>query len=195
MYRLLISYSTIALALVALTFASIGCTSPLDSDAPRKEVPVTPAPKITPRSYEASFVTAYGTFSVKGLPVIKIDTSVSPMRFWFDIAMEAKDTAGKQPLLHGFRLRLDSAAGDGMILPLVRRQVEIQADFGAAWGGLQTYWSDEKTNTASIVIAEHPIEPGKPRTVTVTLYLFINRDDYFRPARQEQVLGSFTIAL
>lgn len=182
------------LALVAVLSGS-GCTSPLDSTAPRKEVPVTPAELVTPKSTSVSFTTAYGSFAVRGLPTIKVDTSVSPMRFWFDVAMDAIDTAGKAPLLHGFRLRLDSALGDGMIIPLTSREVEMRANFGASWGGLQTYWSDEKTNTASMVIAEHPREPGKPRTITVTLYLFLNKDNYFRPARQEQILGTFTIEL
>ncbi len=191
-HRITIPFLIIALA-VAL--AGSGCTSPLDSTAPRKEVPITPAELITPASTTVSFTTAYGSFAVKGLPTIKVDTSVSPMRFWFDVAMDAIDTAGKAPLLHGFRLRLDSALGDGMIIPLTSREVEMRANFGASWGGLQTYWSDEKTNTASMVIAEHPREPGKPRIVTVTLYLFLNKDNYFRPARQEQILGTFTIEL
>ena len=182
------------LALVAALTGS-GCTSPLDSTAPRKEVPITPAELVTPTSYTVSFTTAYGSFAVRGLPTIKVDTSVSPMRFWFDIAMDAIDTAGKSPLLHGFRLRLDSALGDGMIIPMTTQEVEMRANFGTSWGGLQTYWSDEKTNTASMVIAEHPREPGKPRTITVTLYLFLNKDNYFRPARQEQILGTFTLVL
>ena len=182
------------LSLVAVLSGS-GCTSPLDSTAPRKEVPITPAELVTPKSTSVSFTTAYGSFAVRGLPTIKVDTSVSPMRFWFDVAMDAIDTAGKSPLLHGFRLRLDSALGDGMIIPLTTREVEMRANFGSSWGGLQTYWSDEKTNTASMVIAEHPREPGKPRTITVTLYLFLNKDNYFRPARQEQVLGTFTLTL
>lgn len=182
------------LALVAGLSGS-GCTSPLDTSAPRKEVPLTPAELVTPKSYSVSFTTAYGSFAVRGLPTIKVDTSVSPMRFWFDVAMDAIDTAGKSPLLHGFRLRLDSAQGDGMIIELTKREVELKADFGVSWGGLQTYWSDDKTNTVSMVIAEHPREAGKSRVVTVTLYLFLNKDNYFRPARQEQILGTFTIEL
>lgn len=191
-HRITVPFLILALA---VAFSGSGCTSPLDSTAPRKEVPITPAELITPTSTTVSFTTAYGSFAVRGLPTIKVDTSVSPMRFWFDIAMDAIDTVGKAPLLHGFRLRLDSALGDGMIIPLTTREVEMRANFGASWGGLQTYWSDEKTNTASMVIAEHPREPGKPRIVTVTLYLFLNKDNYFRPARQEQILGTFTIEL
>ncbi|MBU3678195.1 MAG: hypothetical protein FGM32_01120 [Candidatus Kapabacteria bacterium] len=180
---------------LAMVFAGVGCSSPLDTTAPRKETPVTPAPLVTPTSTAVSFTTAYGSFAVRGLPTFKVDTSTTPMRFWFDVAMEAVDTAGKSPLLHSFRLRLDSALGDGMIITLSNRQVEMRASFGQSWGGLQTYWSDDKTNTASMVIAEHPREAGKPRTVTVTLYLFLNKDNYFRPARQEQILGTFTLVL
>jgi|NOAtaT_6_FD_contig_123_8973_length_3505_multi_4_in_2_out_0_2 hypothetical protein len=180
---------------LAMGLGATSCTSPLDTDANRKETPVTPAPKITPASYKVEFSTAYGSMVVKGLPTIKIDTTADPMRFWFDITMEASDTTGKSPLMHGFRLRLDSAAGDGMIIPLVQGQVQIRADFGQNWGNLQIYPSDDKTNTASIVIAEHPRQEGKPRVVTVTLYIFLNKDNYFSPARQEQVLGTFTLTL
>ncbi|HBB26138.1 MAG TPA: hypothetical protein DCZ59_07710 [Bacteroidetes bacterium] len=184
----------IILALL-MGLGATSCTSPLDTDANRKETPVTPAPKITPASYKVEFSTAYGSMVVKGLPTIKIDTTADPMRFWFDITMEASDTTGKAPLMHGFRLRLDSAAGDGMIIPLVQGQVQIRADFGQNWGNLQTYPSDARTNTASIVIAEHPRQAGKPRVVTITLYIFVNKDNYFSPARQEQVLGTFTLTL
>ncbi|MBU3699636.1 MAG: hypothetical protein FGM33_06435 [Candidatus Kapabacteria bacterium] len=182
-------------ALLLVGILGTSCTSPLDTDANRKETPITPAPKVTPSSYKVEFSTAYGSMVVKGLPTIKIDTAASPMRFWFDITMESIDTVGKSPLMHGFRLRLDSAAGDGMIVPLVTGQVQILADFGPNWGNLQTYPSDAKTNTASIVIAEHPYEVGKPRVVTVTIYIFVNKDNYFSPARQEQVLGTFTITI
>lgn len=184
------------LALCAfIGLAGTSCTSPLDTDANRKETPITPAPKITPSSYKVEFSTAYGSMIAKGLPTIKVDTATNPMRFWFDITMEAADTTGKSPLMHGFRLRLDSAAGDGMIVPLVQGQVQIRADFGPNWGNLQIYPSDSKTNTASIVIAENPRQEGKPRSVTVTLYIFLNKDNYFSPARQEQVLGTFTLTL
>ena len=182
-------------AIVLISLLSTSCTSPLDTDANRRETPVTPAPKITPASYKVEFSTAYGSMVVRGLPTIKIDTAANPMRFWFDITMEAIDTAGKSPLMHGFRLRLDSAAGDGMIMPLTAGQVQIRADFGPNWGNLQTYPSDAKTNTASIVIAEHPRQEGSPRVVTITLYIFVNKDNYFSPARQEQVLGTFTVTL
>jgi hypothetical protein len=171
------------------------CTSPLDTTAPRKETAVTPAEKITPQSYAVSCKTAYGSYVIKGLPTIKVDTTTTPMRFWFDITMDATDTAGLSPLLHSFRMRLDSFPGDGLITILSKREVQLQADFGPSWGGLQSYWTDPNSNTASIIVAEHPREAGKPRTVTITLFIFLNKDSFYRPAPQQQVLGTVTLTI
>jgi hypothetical protein len=171
------------------------CTSPLDTTAPRKETPITPAEKITPQSYSATCKTAYGNYVVKGLPIIKVDTTTSPMRFWFDITMDAADTTGLSPVLHSFRMRLDSFPGDGLITILSQREVQLQADFGPSWGGLQSYWTDPNSNTASIIVAEHPRETGKPRTVTITLFIFLNKDNFYRPAPQQQVLGTVTLTI
>ena len=187
--------SLLVLALVAIIGLASSCTSPLDTTAPRKETPITPAEKITPQSYAATFKTAYGNYVVKGLPIIKIDTTTSPMRFWFDITMDAADTTGLSPLLHSFRMRLDSFPGDGLITILSKREVELQADFGQSWGGLQSYWTDPNSNTASIIVAEHPRETGKPRTVTITLFIFLNKDNFYRPAPQQQVLGTLTLTI
>lgn len=186
-------FPVITIALIGVLVAS--CTSPLDSGAPRKETPITPAEKIAPRSYAIAFTTAYGSYAIKGQPIIKVDTTTSPMRFWLDIPFDAKDTAGLSPLMHSFRVRLDSFPGDGLITILSNREVQLQADFGPTWGGLQNYWTDPKTNTASIIVAEHPREEGKPRTVTITLFLFLNKDNFYRPAPQQQVLGTVTLTI
>lgn len=187
------STSLIVISLIAWIVSS--CTSPLDTTAPRKETPITPAEKITPQSYDVACKTAYGNYVIKGLPIIKIDTTTSHMRFWFDITMDATDTAGLSPLLHSFRMRLDSFPGDGLITILSKREVQLQADFGPTWGGLQSYWTDPNSNTASIIVAEHPREAGKPRTVTITLFIFLNKDNFYRPAPQQQVLGTVTLTI
>lgn len=188
-------YRFIYLSIALLGVFAVSCTSPLDSGAPRKEIPITPAEKITPQSYAVAFTTAYGSYAIKGQPIIKVDTTTSPMRFWFDISFDAKDTAGLNPLMHSFRVRLDSFPGDGLITILSNREVQLQADFGPTWGGLQNYWTDPKTNTASIIVAEHPREEGKPRTVTITVFLFLNKDNFYRPAPQQQVLGTVTLTI
>jgi hypothetical protein len=187
--------SLLVAALVTIMGLASSCTSPLDTTAPRKETPITPAEKITPQSYAATFKTAYGNYVVKGLPIIKVDTTTSPMRFWFDVTMDATDTTGLSPLLHSFRVRLDSFPGDGLITILSQREVQLQADFGPSWGGLQSYWTDPNSNTASIIVAEHPREAGKPRTVTITLFIFLNKDNFYRPAPQQQVLGTLTLTI
>ncbi|MBM4177738.1 MAG: hypothetical protein FJ211_00175 [Ignavibacteria bacterium] len=185
----------LAASLALLVVLISACTSPLDTTAPRNETPITPAEKITPQSYSVACKTAYGNYVVKGLPTIKIDTTTTPMRFWFDFMMDATDTAGLSPLLHSFRVRLDSFPGDGLITILSNREVQLQADFGPSWGGLQSYWTDPNSNTASIIVAEHPREAGKPRTVTITLFIFLNKDNFYRPAPQQQVLGTVTLTI
>lgn len=181
---------TILLALLALVFG--GCASPLDTDAPRKETPITPAIKVTPRSVVATFTTAQARYVVKGLPTIKIDTSVSPMRFWIDVTMEAVPGSGPKPLLLDFRTRLDSFPANGLIADMVKRELDLYADFGP---GRQWYPTDTKTNTASVVIAEHPREEGKPRMATITIYIIMNKDNFFAGAGQQQILGTIVLEI
>ncbi len=166
------------------------CTSPLDSDTPRKVTPVTPAMKITPSSVNTDFTGASGLFTVKGLPLIKVDTTVTPMRFWLDITMKAIVDTGKGPMLHEFRIQLDSFPADGLIANLANGEASLLADFGS---GEQVYPSEANTNVASIIVAEHPRTPGAPREVTITFYVILNKDGFFSGVKQEQTLGTMRL--
>lgn len=187
---LLLVRSTVIAVFAALLVTA--CTSPLDTDAPRKEVPTSPAIKVTPTSVSVDFASAAGTYTIKGLPSIRIDTTVTPMRFWIDLTMESVVDTGNGPMLHEFRVRLDSFPGDGLITKLVNGEVSFTGDFG---GGVQTYPSEANTNTASIIVAEQQREPGKPREATITLYIIMNKDGFFVGAGQEQTLGALQLVI
>ena len=176
---------TILAALAVLMVSA--CTSPLDTDAPRKVTPITPAIKITPSAVNTDFTGASGLFKIKGLPTIKVDSTVTPMRFWLDITMQAIVDTGKGPMLHEFRVRLDSFPGDGLIANLVNGEVSLLADFG---NGERTYPSEANTNVASIIVAEHQRTAGAPREVTITFYVILNKDGFFSGVKQEQTLGT-----
>ncbi len=182
--------------LAILTMAAIvvvpSCISPLDSDAPRTETPVTPAVKITPRTINVDFTAASGSYRIKGLPTFRIDTTVKPMRFWIDCTMETVPDPQKSPMLKEFRIRVDSFPGNGLSHNLTRGEVSFSADFG---NGVQVYPSEANTNTAAIIVAEQPREPGQPRGVTLTLYVVLNKDRYFVGAGQEQTLGTIVLTL
>ena len=188
------SRSTIISALLALLVGALipSCISPLDSDAPRTETPVTPAVKITPRTINVDFTAASGTYRIKGLPSFRIDTTVTPMRFWIDCTMEATPDPAKNPMLKEFRVRIDSFPGNGLSYNLTKGEVSFSADFG---NGVQVYPSEANTNTAAIIVAEQPRQPGQPRSVTITMYIVMNKDRYFVGAGQEQTLGTIVLTL
>lgn len=181
-----------ALILVMLAVVLPSCISPLDSDAPRTETPVTPAVKVTPKTINVDFSAASGAYRIKGLPTFRIDTTVAPMRFWIDCTMEAVPEPSKTPMLKEFRVRVDSFPGNGLSYNLTKGEVSFSADFG---NGVQIYPSEANTNTAAIIIAEQPRQPGQPRSVTLTLYMVLNKDRYFVGAGQEQTLGTITLTL
>ena len=175
--------SIVLMLLTALVVALVpSCISPLDSDAPRTETPVTPAAKITPTTINVDFTAASGSYRMKGLPSFRIDTSVTPMRFWIDYTMEAIPDPAKSHMLKEFRLRVDSFPGNGLSYNLTKGEVSFSADFG---NGVQVYPSEANTNTAAIIVAEQPREAGQPRAVTLTLYIVLNKDRYFVGAGQE----------
>lgn len=181
-----------ALILVMLAVVLPSCISPLDSDAPRTETPVTPAVKVTPKTINVDFSAASGAYRIKGLPTFRIDTTVAPMRFWIDCTMEAVPDPAKTPMLKEFRVRVDSFPGNGLSYNLTKGEVSFSADFG---NGVQIYPSEANTNTAAIIIAEQPRQPGQSRSVTLTLYMVLNKDRYFVGAGQEQTLGTITLTL
>lgn len=179
--------------LIAALFAAalVGCESPLDTDTPRIETPLTPAPKVTPRTVELSFDTPQGSYGFIGTPVIKIDTTVSPMRFWIDIDLDEETGAGS-PLIEQFRIKADSMAANGLIEALDSGEAQMLMDVGS---GPEWFPSELTTNTAAILIASHPREPGKPQEVTITVYLVGNKDGFFAGVGTEQILGTIHLVI
>lgn len=173
--------------IVALLIALLwGCTDPLTVDVPRKETPLTPAPKVIPTSVIPDFSTQKGDYIFAGMPTFQVDTTVSPMRIWMDFTLGVvPDTVS--PLIQAFRIKLDSVGSDGLIYNLVGDTAQMQYDNGTGIG-LFWWYCDLTVNTVSIVIAEKDRAPGKPREVDITIYLIANKDGSF-PVEQEQLLG------
>ncbi len=159
---------------VCLGVLVTSCASPLDVDAPRTETPLTPAIKVTPTSYEVTFTSAAGAYVMKGLPTIKIDTTLTPMRFWLDITMEKDPASSATPQMQGFRLRRDSASCNGYNDAMVNGEVQFVVDLGT--GTDQIFGSDATAFKANMIIAEAERVPGQPRKVTMTLYFNITPD-------------------
>ena len=167
------------------------CVSPLDTDAPRVETPLTPAPKVTPQSIEATFNTANGDYSFLGVPNIQLDTSVSPVRVWMDFDM-AESTQEADPLIQEFRVNLDSVAANALIQNVTQGEVVFIMDVGT---GSEAFPCNESVNTAAILIAEHPAVEGEPRSITITIYLIANKDGFFDGYPQEQILGTIDLII
>ena len=143
---LLILALLLAIAMAGLTN---GCVSPLDADAPRVETPLTPAPKVDPISVTADFEFAGNDYAFDGDPIIKLDTTVSPMRIWLEFEMvEVSTPTGA--LIRRFRVNLDSAAVDGFQSNLTNGEVTMWMDVG---NGVETFASDRTTNLATILNA------------------------------------------
>ena len=106
--------------------------------------------------------------------------------------MEATPDPAKNPMLKEFRVRIDSFPGNGLSYNLTKGEVSFSADFG---NGVQVYPSEANTNTAAIIVAEQPRQPGQPRSVTITMYIVMNKDRYFVGAGQEQTLGTIVLTL
>ena len=94
--------------MIAVAAAIIpACMSPLDANSPRTETPLTPAVKVTPVAYTSEFTSNTGNFSIDGLPVLQIDTTVTPAIVWLDVRMQRQVAADADPILRSFRLRVD----------------------------------------------------------------------------------------
>jgi hypothetical protein len=176
---------------VVLVAALTACESPLDVDTPRIETPLTPAPKVIPRTIELSFETATGSYGFLGTPIIKVDTTVKPMRIWIDIDLQ-EETGSTTSLISQFRIKADSMAVNGLIESLPNGEAKIQMDVG---NGLEWFDSDATTNTAAVLVAEHPREAGQPREVTITVYLVGNKDGFFIGIPTEQILGTIHLVI
>ncbi|MDZ4746549.1 MAG: hypothetical protein SGJ05_11195 [bacterium] len=173
--------------LLALMVSS--CTSPLDTDTPRKVTPLTPAAKVAPVSINPTFTTATGTFKFKGGPSILVDTTVSPMAFWLDFSMEHfRDTSAgaPAPVLVEFRIRVDSFPSSGLVELLKGSRATMFSNIN---GTIEQASADDVANTVAMIVAEHPRVAGEKRKVTLTLSMIANKNLFIPGVRQDQVYG------
>ncbi|MBU3742458.1 MAG: hypothetical protein FGM24_09275 [Candidatus Kapabacteria bacterium] len=167
--------------------------SPLDADGPRSETPLTPAEKVTPTSYTAEFTTSAGPFTIKGLPVLQIDTTVTPAVVWLDVRMERQVAPDTDPILRSFRLRADSVPGNAYELKLdgaAAMEMALKRPNDTLYVG-----ADALNNTASIVVAEQPRVEGQRRTILVMVYLRVNNRGTDASIGREYVYGKLTLEI
>lgn len=177
--------------LVAVSLTS--CISPLDANSPRTETPLTPAVKVTPASYTAEFTSEAGPFVIKGLPVLKIDTSVTPAIVWLDVQMERQVAADTDPILRSFRLRVDSVPGNAYEVKLngaASMEMALKRPNDTLFVG-----ADPLDNTASIVVAEQPRVAGERRVILVMVYLRVNNRGTDASIGREYVYGRLTLEI
>lgn len=171
------------------------CSSPLDTDTPRKITPLTPAVKVAPVSISPVFTTATGTFRFKGDPSILVDTTVSPMTFWMDFSMEnVPDTSATAPkaVLVEFRIRVDSFPATGLEQPLTGSSAVMFLDIR---GTIEQAEAGGVAHTANMLIAEQPRVAGEKRKVRIYLYMIANKSEFIPGVRQDQVLGSIELEI
>lgn len=169
------------------------CMSPLDADSPRTETPLTPAVKVTPTSYTAEFTSEDGPFVIKGLPVLKIDTSVTPAVVWLDVQMERQVAPDTDPILRSFRLRVDSVPGNAYERKLngaASMEMALKRPNDVLFVG-----ADPLDNTASIVVAEQPRIAGERRVILVMVYLRVNNRGTDGSIGREYVYGRLTLEI
>lgn len=182
---------TLLLAIAMAGFTT-GCVSPLDADAPRVETPLTPAPKVDPISITADFEFAGNDYVFDGDPVIKLDTTISPMRIWMDIKLR-ETTAPPTALIQSFRINVDSAAIEGYQADLKNGEATMWMDVGN--GSVEAFPSDPATNLATLLLVEQVREPGENRKVTIRVYLKGNADGFFNGVPTEEVFGTIELEI
>ncbi|HCN05044.1 MAG TPA: hypothetical protein DIS79_05435 [Bacteroidetes bacterium] len=184
--------------LLTLALVTSACTSPLDTDTPRKETPLTPAILIKPTSVSASFSTAAGTFRIDGNPDIRIDTTARPHPIvWMDLTMRnaALDTGGTA-VIHAYRVNVDSMSASGIIRNLGVGEGWITCSVNSALETFDADASPSAVNTFSVLIAEQPHVEGQKRRLTVTLFIIVNRPGNAIPGLpQQQILGTIDLEL
>lgn len=179
---------------LALSLVLWSCSSPLDTDTPRKITPLTPAIKVAPVSVVPVFNTATGSYTFRSTPNILIDTTVSPMRFWIDLNMvSVPDTSADAllPVLVEFRVHVDSFPGSGIEEPLGLGEATMYLKIADS---IEQFSPDLTSNTANLLITEHQRVPGEKRKVTIYIYMLLNKNNVL-PVRQDQVLGKLELEI
>lgn len=170
-----------------------GCDSPLDVNTPRVDTPVTPAVLAVPSRIDAEFTNANGRFVLDGTPVIRVDTTVSPMRIWMDVAMRQQPQQDGKPTLVRFRIRLDSVAIDPHQMPLTGTMPrEMMMDLVDTAGVVINNVPSDANSPATMLITEPPrLEDGK-RRLSMLLYVRVNMGGVLPGFRREYVFGEIT---
>lgn len=180
--------------LLTVVLLITSCTSPLDSDAPRIETPLTPAPKVIPSAVEDEFTFGTMKYQMQGEPKFLVDSTTEPARFWMDFTMKQVNDSAKA-LIQSFRLNVDSLAADGYTYSLQSGQAWLDMDLGRGIEAFQVDNGPGSPHTATVLILELPQTPGKPRMFQVTVFLEGNTDDFVPGFGEQQVLGRFVITL
>lgn len=152
------------------------CSSPLDVDAPRNIIPLTPAVLVTPSSVVADLSSTSGTFALTGTPTIRLDTTVTPAIVWMDLTMETRPHADATPSLLSFRLKVDSLTADGYETrlsgePNRHMSMNIRRQNGMILTNVDASSNDE----ASIIVAEQPRAANGKRRIVVIFSISVNR--------------------
>lgn len=182
------------LAAILLALAATSCTSPLESDAPRIETPLTPAPKVVPSHVETEFTFGEMEYSMLPGQSFQLDTTTNPVRFWMDFSME-QTNSGVAALIQRFRLHTDSLSADGYTYNLRTGQAWLTMDLGQGVEEFDVNNTIGYPNTATVLIIELPQLPGKPRSFQVTVFLEGNKGSFVPGYPEQQVLGRFVVTV
>lgn len=172
----------------------VACESPLDVNTPRVETPLTPPALVEPTKVDAQFTNAFGTFELDGTPIIRVDTTVTPMVVWMDLSMRGVARATEKPSLLRFRIRLDSVVA-------VPYEIKLRSEL-PAWMYMDL--ADRQGNSisdvpasdncpASMVIYDSPREADGKRRATILIYVAVNTLNVIPNVAQEYVLGRLTL--
>lgn len=182
------------LAALIATLMLASCASPLDSDVPRIETALTPAPKVSPSNVEDAFTFGDYHYAMVGTPVFLLDTTTSPVRFWMDFTMEQTNKA-KASLIQSFRLKVDSLSADGYTYNLRTGQAYLNMDLGQGVEAFDVNDLPGYPHTATALILELPTLTGTGRMFQITVFLEGNKGSFVPGYGEQQVLGRFTVTL
>jgi len=187
------SCSTILAFGLAALLAS--CASPLDSDAPRKETPVTAAPKVVPTAVTFDVSSSKGQYASFGAPTIRVDTTTQPCTVWIsNMQMTVKADSGQVPLLQSFTLNADSISADSQLENLLGSQMVLALNIDATKPPLIVN-ADAANNTASMVISEIERKPGEPLQMVISIYIIANKALLIPGQKQEALFGEIHITM
>lgn len=182
---------------LALGLASLlgSCASPLDSNAPRIETPITAAPKASPSAVVYEVNSSKGQYVSIGQPTIKVDTTTEPCAVWVkNMILDVRADSGEVPLLQSFTLNVDSILAGAQLENLLGGQCILSLNTDPTKPPLIVN-ADATNNTASIVISEVERQPGKPRELILSIYIIANKGLLIPGQKQETLFGEIHITM